>query len=153
MDLSFAADRTLGKLSKWLRILGFDTLFGSDASSRWFIEHLQAGRILLTRTEKIRKLFADHRLVFIESNFPIEQLKQVIAECGITAADIRPFSRCIPCNLPVVRVEKDAVYGRVPDYILETNEVFHACPRCERVYWSGSHTKRSMQRIQELFAE
>ena len=152
MDLSFAADRSLGNLSKWLRILGFDTLFGSDASIRWFIEQLQEGRILLTRTEKIRKLFSDQRLVFIESNAPIEQLKQVIDEFDITAADIRPFSRCIRCNLPVVIIEKEAVYGRVPDYIWETNKVFHACRRCERVYWSGSHTKRSMQRIQALLA-
>jgi hypothetical protein len=153
MDLSFAADRTLGKLSNWLRILGFDTLYGSDVSSSWLIENLQKGRILLTRTQRIRKLFANHRLVFIESNSPIEQLKQVIEECNITAADIRPFSRCIPCNLPLVRIEKDTICGRVPDYIWGTHDLFHTCRRCERVYWSGSHTYRSMQQIRELFAE
>ena len=68
MGFSFVAGRTLGKLSKWLRILGFDTLFGSDASSGWFIENLEKGRILLTRREKIRKLFAGHRMIFIVSN-------------------------------------------------------------------------------------
>jgi uncharacterized protein len=153
MDLSFAADRSLGKLSKWLRMLGFDTLLGSDPSNRWLIECLQEGRVLLTRMQRIRKLFPAHRLLFIESNFPIQQLKQVIVECNLTLGDIRPFSRCIPCNFPLESIEKDVIYGRVPDYIWETNDRFQTCRRCDRIYWSGSHTHRSMQQIRQLFAE
>ena len=151
MDFSFAADRTLGKLSKWLRILGFDTLFESGALSRSIFENLECERILLTRIEKIRKISGDHRVVFIKSNYPIDQLKQVINDVGITNEDLRPFSRCTPCNSLIVNIQKDAVVGRVPDYIWETHDAFSRCPQCERIYWSGSHTKRTMQRIEDLF--
>ena len=151
MEFSFAAGRSLGKLSKWLRILGFDTLYESDVSSKWFFEHLEQERILLTRREKIRNSYADHQMVFIVSDNVVEQLKQIIDATGMTIADTRPFSRCILCNLPVSPIGKDTVYGLVPDYIWETNDKFHWCRQCRRIYWSGSHRKRSMQRIKQLF--
>ncbi len=151
MALCFAADRTLGKLAKWLRILGFDTLFESDSSDKWFFEHLKEERILLTRTGRIRKQCAVHRLVFITSNYLNEQLKQVIVETGIISPDVRPFSRCIHCNVRIVDIDQDDVYGLVPDYIFETSNEFHKCRQCNRIYWPGSHTKRSMQRIEHLF--
>jgi len=55
MKLRFAADRALGALAKWLRILGYDTVFESDISNRTFIKSLKDDRILLTRTRKIQK--------------------------------------------------------------------------------------------------
>ena len=151
MDLCFAADRTLGKLAKWLRILGYDTIYEPDVSSKWFIEHLEEGRILITRTEKIKKKFADRKLVFIKSNYLVEQLKQVVEDVGIGLADTRPFSRCIHCNLPVVDVNKDDVYNLVPGYIWEIHDEFHMCRQCKRIYWPGSHEERSMEIIRKLF--
>jgi uncharacterized protein with PIN domain len=152
MDISFTADRTLGKLAKWLRILGFDTHFESGALNRSLFEKLESERILLTRIGKYRKMADEHRIVFVNSNYPVDQLKQVINDVGITNQDLRPFSRCAPCNLPIVDIQKDSVVGRVPDYIWETHDAFSRCPQCERIYWSGSHTKRSMERIEALFA-
>ena len=93
MPLSFAVDRTLGKLAKWLRILGFDAVSEMDVPADLFYEHLEKDRIVLTRTGAIKKHFADHRLVFIKSDHLDMQLKQVIAEIGIRPADTRPFSR------------------------------------------------------------
>jgi len=153
MEFSFAAGRALGKLSKWLRILGFDTLYESYVSNNSFFENLEKGRILLTRREKIRKAYADHKLIFIVSNNMFEQLKQVINETGMTIADTRPFSRCILCNLTISTIGKENVYGLVPDYIWETNDKFHRCGQCKRIYWSGSHTKRSLEQIKGLFAK
>ena len=151
MEYYFAADRTLGKLAKWLRILGFDTIFESDVSSKWFYEHLDQERVLLTRTAKICKQFATQRLVFIEANDLLEQLRQVIDELAITYRDIRPFSRCIQCNTPIIDVGKETVYGRVPDYIWETHDEFHMCRQCEHIFWAGSHTERSKTLIEQLF--
>ena len=91
MALYFAADRTLGKLTKWMRILGFDTTCEIDACTELFYEHLALDRIVLTRTGTIKKQFSDHRLVFVTSNYLDLQLKQVIAELGIRPADTRPF--------------------------------------------------------------
>jgi len=151
MKYSFAADRTLGKLTKWLRILGFDTIFESDISQKAFYEHLEHERVLLTRTTKIRDRFAVKRLVFIEADNVYEQLRQVIDELAITHKDIRVFSICLHCNSPIVGVNKQIIYGRVPDYIWETHDEFSTCRLCERIYWSGSHMERSRAVIERLF--
>jgi uncharacterized protein with PIN domain len=119
MKYSFAADRTLGKLAKWLRILGYDTTYESDTSTKSFYDNLEDDRILLTRTGEIQKKFSLNKTVFLTSNFLDEQLRQLVDEIGIRRADIRPFSRCIQCNLPIVEVNKIDVYGRVPDHIWE----------------------------------
>jgi uncharacterized protein with PIN domain len=151
MDISFAADRTLGRLAKWLRLMGFDTLYEPDGSSNWFYAHLDEMRVLLTRTEKIRTRFAGRRLVFIEANQLFEQIAQVIDELAITSKDIRPFSRCIECNTPIIDIAKETVYGQVPDYIWATHDNFSMCRQCERIFWRGSHTERAMDRIKRLF--
>ena len=151
MKLYFAADRTLGKLAKWLRILGFDTIFESDISNKGFYDHLEPERVLLTRTAKIRHRFAAKRLVFIEADDVYEQLRQVIGELAIARQDIRVFSMCLQCNSPIIEVNKQAVYGRVPDYIWQTHDEFSRCRQCERIYWSGSHVARSRAIIEKLF--
>ena len=151
MGYCFAADRTLGKLAKWLRILGFDTIFETDISKKAFYEHLEHERILLTRITKIRDRFAVKMLVFIEADNVYEQLRQVIGELEITPKDIRVFSICSHCNSPIVGVNKQIIYGRVPDYIWETHDEFSTCRLCERIYWSGSHMERILEVIERLF--
>jgi len=151
MRFRFATDRALGALAKWLRILGYDTVFESDISSQSFFESLEDDRILLTRTRKIQQKFGTDRTMFITSNHPADQLKQVVDEIGISQADVRLFSRCIACNLPIAAVEKEDIYGRVPDYIWQIQDTFTECSRCGRIYWPGSHAERSRERIKQLF--
>ena len=152
MSFKFAAERTLGKLAKWLRLLGFDTVFESETGGGQFFDHIKPGTVLLTRTEQIRDtLSASRSLIFIGSNDTEEQLRQVINELGIDKKDIRPFSRCLICNVVNERIEKDRVYGQVPDYVWENNTVFQSCPQCKRIYWPGSHIERSLERIRDIF--
>jgi uncharacterized protein with PIN domain len=151
MTLYFAADRTLGKLAKWLRILGFDTTFEIDVPAELFYEHLEKDRIVLTRTGKIKKHFSTHRLVFITSNYLDVQLRQVITEIGICQPDTQPFTRCLHCNVRIVDADPDDVCGLIPDYIYETHKEFHKCLQCNRIFWPGSHTKRGLEKIELLF--
>lgn len=149
-ELCFAVEMTLGKLAKWLRILGFDTRYSSNLSGKRLVE-MGKGCILLTRTQRIRDMKTAQKRIFITSNYPFDQLREVVQSLGLTMKDIRPFSRCIRCNMPIWRVEKIAVRGRVPDHIWETHEVFQMCTNCRRIYWPGSHTRRSRDRINRLF--
>ena len=151
MRYCFAAERTLGKLAKWLRLLGFDTIFQAQNSSHTFSKDIQPERILLTRTQALREQRGTRQCVFIKSDHVRDQIQQVIDELGIAFQHIRPFSRCISCNVEIIPIEKDAVFGRIPDYVWETHDIFHTCPECERIYWRGSHTERNMERIKELF--
>ncbi|MGD8332353.1 MAG: Mut7-C RNAse domain-containing protein [Desulfobacterales bacterium] len=151
MNPCFAADKTLGRLAKWLRLLGFDTLLESERADEKFIDSLEKDRILLTRTQRIRKQSADRKLIFVESDHLRQQLNQVVRELGLKAEQTRPFSRCLQCNVPIVAVDKNILRGRVPDYIFETHDHFDQCPQCDRIFWPGSHTQRSLEKIRHLF--
>ena len=144
MNNRFLSEKTLGKLVTWLRILGFDTVYDTNKAET---------RIRLTRTEWVAKTLQNERIIFIISNDPVEQLRQVIEHLDIAEEDIRPFSRCLQCNTRTEEIEKDVVKSRVPDYIWEIHDRFRACRRCEKIYWPGSHTARSLNKIRKLFAE
>jgi uncharacterized protein with PIN domain len=146
----FTAEKTLGKLAKWLRILGFDTFYAPEVSEKQLIS---AGkkRILLTRTQRIRDMNLSKTCIFIASNDPFEQLREVIQALCITQKDIRPFSRCIRCNSLIRRIQKDSVRKIVPDYVWETQDTFRMCVLCQRIYWPGSHTRRSLEIVESLF--
>jgi uncharacterized protein with PIN domain len=151
MKISFAAEKTLGKLSKWLRILGFDALYDPEVNGEVFFDNVQGGRILLTRTRRVQAKHGSSRLIFIRANDPFDQLCEVINALGLKFEDTRPFSRCIECNVPIEPVEKESIRNRVPDYVWDTQENFQQCGRCRKIFWPGSHAQRSMQRIQRLF--
>jgi uncharacterized protein with PIN domain len=146
----FAAEKTLGRLTKWLRLLGFDTRYEPEFAGKKFIETLEKDRVLLTRTRRIQNQFASRRLIFIESDHLMPQLNQIFRELGLKASQTRPFSRCLQCNTSIVIVEKASVLGRVPDYIFEIHDRFQKCPECDRIYWPGSHTRRSLETIRQL---
>ncbi len=149
-EMRFAVENTLGKLAKWLRILGFDTFYKPDLSAEKLMD-MGPGRILLTRTARIRDVNTSPKLVFITSDNPFEQLREVIETLGIAPKDARPFSRCVRCNTMIREVDKDSIRKRVPDYIWETHDTFRSCSQCGRIYWPGSHTQRSRDIIKRLF--
>ena len=146
----FTADRTLGKLAKWLRILGFDTFYAPDAAEKQLV-NADNRRILLTRTQRIRDMNLSKKYIFIASNDPFKQLREVIQALGITQKDIRPFSRCIRCNALIRRIQKDEVRKLVPDYVWETHDSFRICSLCQRIYWPGTHTRHSLDIVESLF--
>ena len=152
MTARFTVEKTLGKLAKWLRILGFDACSepcGSIGSNARAV----SGRILLTRTRRRCRELQGRPFVFIHSNDPIDQLKEVICGLDLAPRDIRPFSRCLLCNQTTEPVSKDAVRHLVPDFVWESHERFCRCRRCRKIYWSGSHTERGMARIAALFED
>jgi len=149
-EIRFVAEMTLGKLAKWLRILGFDTVYAANVTGEELID-TSRGRILLTRTRRVRNVKTAKECIFITSNHPFEQLREVVLALGIAKEDIRPYSRCIRCNASIRWVEKNAVRGKIPDYIWETQDTFHTCSHCRKIYWSGSHIQRSRDIIKSLF--
>ena len=147
-ELRFAVERTLGRLAKWLRILGFDTSFESETEGHTYIE---PGRIQLTRIRDRKKDNISERRIFITSDHYIEQLKQVLQTLKIDPLELRPFSRCIRCNHLIEVADKTDVLGKIPDFIWEAHDMFHICQKCNRIYWPGSHTQRCLDNIQRLF--
>ncbi len=151
VSISFAVEKPLGKLAKWLRILGFDTIYEQDVTSIGFKNIKNRGRIRLTRTRGIRGRHQPTECLTIFSDHVHEQLKEVIHALGLNHDDIQPFSRCIRCNSLIRKIEKSHVATQVPDYIFETRNAFRICNQCGRIYWRGSHSRRIDGIIMELF--
>lgn len=144
----FAVDRNLGKLAKKLRLMGFDTLlepFRSCSVDFW--KGVDPDCAVLVRSLKLIKILKIRKPLLIVSNDPQEQLCQVIRAFGLYADLFRPFSRCSICNLCLKRVDKEKVFGRVPDYVLQTQHEFRQCPGCRRIYWPGTHRERALSHL------
>ncbi|MBE3111737.1 MAG: hypothetical protein IMZ46_14730, partial [Acidobacteria bacterium] len=98
---SFVADCMLGRLAKWLRILGFDVLYFSKAEDKDLVDIARReGRVLLTRdTGLIEKTAKRPNRLFVRSDDWEEQVAQILDEFGLWD-EVRPNTRCIECNLP-----------------------------------------------------
>ena len=144
--MKFAADRTVGKLARRLRVLGYDTLFCSKTTDE-FLAWAERGRILLSRNKALLGKTKPNQFVLIKPNNPLKQLRQVLGALDLTPQPNRFFSRCAVCNGSLKRVNKQAVLGRVPDYVWTIYETFSACTVCGKLYWPGSHLARSRRDI------
>ncbi len=135
----------LGKLAKWLRILGFDTIYLDQPSLTEIKEEVAQGRVFLTRNTKLLSKVPES--VFICSDQVISQLKQLYETNYIDFKEEIWFSRCILCNLPLEVVCKEDVDTLVPEYVRQTATSFARCQLCGKVYWPGSHLSRMKEKI------
>lgn len=143
----FVVDNMLGKMAKWLRVLGFDVIYERLSRQEQLDKYKKEGRVLITRNQRWRR---DPSVICLIANDPMEQLRDVISMLGVTPGEVRLLHRCILCNEPLRLLTREEAFASAPDYVFATNAAFHACPRCHRTYWPGSHSKRMMQRLQEL---
>jgi len=151
-EIKFLADRMLGKLVKWLRILGYDTTYPSfsDDLSLILIAR-QENRILLTRDTNLIKRRNICDFLFIKSDQWEEQLLEAIRGVKLKI-DFGPkiFSRCSLCNTPTKNIDKKEVKTRVPPYVFLTQDKFVYCPSCKKYYWRGTHWQRMAKIIKKL---
>jgi hypothetical protein len=142
----FLADAMLGRLARWLRGLGYDTVWEADISDAELARRaLAEARTILTRDRAFPEEWRLADLLVLDSEEPLAQLRQVARRFGLDPS--RPlFTRCLVCNALLVPASRARVAGRVPPRVLAARERFSACPACDKVYWEGSHTAR-MRRV------
>jgi uncharacterized protein len=147
--VKFAADRMLGKLAKWLRVMGQDVIYGQHLAGYGLIRAARAeNRLILTRDRGLKKKQPPDFL-FIESNDYREQLRQVTQACRLMPLD-NAFTRCLECNLVLQPRSKAFVEKDVPPYVFTTQERFSWCPKCRRVYWPATHHQRMLEELKSL---
>ncbi|HEY4690623.1 MAG TPA: Mut7-C RNAse domain-containing protein [Anaerolineae bacterium] len=134
------ADVMLGRLAKWLRLLGYDTRYDNSARDLALLRIAQAeNRILLTRDWALSRQ-RGVRAIWIESQDLAAQIEQVQAAVGPPLAG--RFTRCPVCNGRLESIDKADVEGRVPPYVFQTQDEFRRCPECGRIYWAATHVER-----------
>jgi len=147
--IAFAADRMLGRLAKWLRILGCDVIYGRHLSGHGLIRAARAdGRMILTRDRSLARK-QPPPFLFIDSNDYVEQLRQVIGACRLSPGE-GLFSRCLACNSQLEPRAKNSVEKLVPSYVFSTQERFSWCGRCQRLYWPGTHQQKMLDALARI---
>jgi len=137
--LRLLADGMLGRLAKWLRLLGYDTAYDNAATDPELARRARAeGRILLTRDQALAAR-RGLRALLIRSQALEEQVREV--RQGLGHPPHPALSRCAVCNSVLERMSHDQAAQRVPPHVLRTQTEFRFCPGCGRVYWPGSHLK------------
>jgi len=148
--MKFLVDFMLGRLCKWLRLLGYDaSYFSSAKKSDLIYQSLKDGRIILTRDHRLSKKKAI-KLVIINSDLLEEQLEQVFSELNVKVDPDDIFTRCLVCNELLLEIEKEKVKDKIPSYVFQTQEEFSYCPSCQKIYWKGTHWDLANQLLKKL---
>jgi hypothetical protein len=150
MEQRFFADTMLGKLARWLRVVGCDVAYVPALDDAGLVARArEEGRLILTRdTLLIRRRWAREHHFFVMGDHWRDQLRQVVT--AFPADPARFLTRCLECNEPLEDVAREAVAGRVPPYVHGTRELFRECPACGRIYWGGTHRERMMAELEKL---
>ncbi|MFO7278622.1 MAG: Mut7-C RNAse domain-containing protein [Pseudomonadota bacterium] len=146
----FVADVHLGTLARYLRLLGFDTVYRNDLDDPQLVRiSVNERRVLLTRDVGLLKHGALTHGYWLRSTAPRRQLAEVIDALSLRR-EIRPFTRCMRCNGELRVIPRAAAKGRVPEHVYRRSRRFVQCADCGNVYWRGTHFQRLERLVREL---
>jgi|SRR5579883_2379146 len=150
-DPRFLVDAMLGKLAKWLILLGYDARYESQgrADLELLEEARRENRVFLTRDARIPDVKGLVKIVLREERFEA-QLTRVAEELGLRPDPARLFSRCTYCNAALDKMPREAALPLVPPLVRELPTDFFRCPKCERLYWNGTHAERAIKKLRRL---
>lgn len=148
----FIADCHLGKLAKYLRLIGFDTLFFPHIEDDMLITIAQKeSRVILTRDRELSQR-KNAPVILLEPKDTKEQLKTLINHYHLKEHPIA-FSRCIVCNTPLQVVDKEKITDKIPEKVKEHFDYFEYCSVCDRIYWQGDHYRHMMKFLEQVYEE
>jgi len=156
-DIAFVVDVNVGRLAKYLRMAGFDTLYNYRWDDKKIVDVLEhANRIVLSRDLGLLKRKQVEFGRYVRTDKPVEQLEEIVALFGLTQG-IRPFTRCLDCNLLLEPVDKNEILSRLEPLTVKYYTTFSICRACNKIYWPGSHRDRmeklllTMERAEQKF--
>jgi uncharacterized protein with PIN domain len=154
MEIRFVADNNVGKLVRWLRLMGYDTVLLKEKDDGQMIKiALSEDRVILTKDTQFmrRRLVTNGALktVHIKQDDPRVQVQDVTKTLKLDY-HFRPFSLCLECNRELVPRSKEEVKNLVPPHVFETQTQYRQCPGCQRIYWPGTHWQAMVKKLQDL---
>ena len=156
--MKFIADSMLGRLARWLRLVGYDTLYYPDIEDSLLLRIArEENRTLLTRDTRLVKVRGLKNYLLLKENDPFEQLKNVILtfnlfphSTSLKSIIIPDLSRCSLCNQVLESVPKEHAKKHVPEYVFQNSGSFKHCKNCGRFYWKGTHHELLLKKLSEI---
>lgn len=150
----FLADCMLGRLARWLRIVGFDTMYFRKISDSELLSlHQESGRILLTRDTGLVRSTGVGPHLFVQDDHWEAQFREVLTNLSLTPSQERMFTRCIRCNQLLEALPHTDIVGKVPDFVASTQTMFQGCSACGKIYWHGTHRDHASRVVARLCSE
>jgi uncharacterized protein with PIN domain len=144
--MRFVADSMLGKLARYLRIMGYDTVYQKNYSDQRLSELVGEGRVLLTRSNARFSKYPDS--IFIDRDLVRDQLQAVERRIGLSRDQGKWFTRCSVCNSVLSKPDRAAAPEHVPDFVsFSYPQQVRFCPSCRRFYWPGTHREKMLARL------
>ena len=142
MEARFFVDVMLGKLARWLVLLGYDSKFAGCTGRSdldLMTEARNEGRIFVTRDRRIPEVAGVRKVVILHEDLEA-QLRQIAGELSLKPDPALRFSRCTDCNEPLDTLKREAALPLVPPMARTLETPFWRCRLCGKVYWRGTHT-------------
>ena len=157
METRFIADNNVGKLARWLRLMGYDTLLLKQKDDAQMIKTaLGENRVILTKDAQFmrRRLVTNGKIrsIHIKRDDPKLQAQEVVKTVKLDY-HFKPFSLCLECNRVLMARDKEQVKNLVPAHVFETQTQYKECPVCHRIYWPGTHWQAMVKKLQDLQGE
>ena len=146
----------LGRLARWLRLLGFDTLYYPLIKDSLLLKIArEEKRTLLTRDTRLVKVRGLEDFLLLKENDTFDQLRKVIAMYDLIPdinklSGTRLLSRCSLCNSVLDDVPREQAKAHVPEYVYLVSENFRHCPQCGKFYWKGTHQDLLEKKLREI---
>ena len=146
----YVLDVHLGKLARYMRMVGLDTVYKNNFSDDELVEiSLKEKRTILTKDRGILKRNEVMHGCWIRNEDPEKQLKEVVERFDLKNK-LREFSRCLECNSTLTEIEKEKIFDHLPPKVKEWQNEFYYCGNCDKVYWKGSHYEKMKKIIDEI---
>jgi uncharacterized protein with PIN domain len=144
----------LGRLARWLRMLGVDTAYIRDVEDSRLVRIARGeSRTILTRDRRLATDFPGCGCIVLTANDTTGQLQELVSVLGsLNEALEAGKSRCAICNGEIDAVDKKSALNKVPEYVYLSTHDFWECTDCGKVYWEGSHRKNFLLKIRELLS-
>jgi uncharacterized protein with PIN domain len=149
--VKFIADGMLGKLTRWLRMLGQDVEYFKLDDSELIAKAKEEQRVLLTRDLELyqRATAKNIDAFYVEGKTEAEKLGELAKRFGIPLHIDLKLSRCPKCNTQIRAVPKEKLAGKVEEKTFRYYNEFWECPKCGSVYWQGAHWGRIRATLKE----
>ncbi len=150
-EKKFILDVHLGTLARYMRILGFDSLYKNNYSDNIIVETaVIEKRTILTKNLGILKRNGVTHGYFVRNILPEKQLVEILDRFDLKGI-IKEFTRCLNCNSPLEKAGKEKIENLVPPKVKLYHNDYYYCGNCDKVFWKGSHYEKMTELITRIF--